>query len=146
MSTCVIDANIAVKWFLDRKSEQLVDKARSLLDWYEAGQMQFVVPDLFWAEVGSIFWKAVRQGRCSQRNAERSLVVLRASNLPTVPTLVLLDQAFGIAFQFQRSVYDSLYVALASELRTELITADEKLVNALAGHFPVKWLGAVHSR
>jgi predicted nucleic acid-binding protein len=38
---------------------------------------------------------------------------------------------------------NSLYVALAVTLKTELITADEKLANALAGYFPVKWLGEI---
>jgi len=42
-----------------------------------------------------------------------------------------------------RSVYDSIYVVLAVEAEAQLVTADEKLANALAGHFPVKWLGAI---
>jgi predicted nucleic acid-binding protein len=43
---------------------------------------------------------------------------------------------------FDRTVYDSLYVALAVHSKTQLITADERLANSLAAHFPVKWLGA----
>lgn len=143
MSACVIDANVAVKWFLDRNGEPFVDQALELLDRHENGQVQFVVPDLFWAEVGNIFWKAVRLGRCSRREAERGLAVLLTSRLPSVPTIGLIAQAFKIASQFDRTVYDSLYVALASESGIELITADEKLVNALGGRFPVKWLGAI---
>ena len=41
------------------------------------------------------------------------------------------------------SVYDSIYVVLAVEAEAQLVTADEKLANALAGHLPVKWLGAI---
>jgi predicted nucleic acid-binding protein len=40
-------------------------------------------------------------------------------------------------------VYDSLYIALAKEMKTFLITADEKLANAVAAHLPVTWLGAI---
>jgi len=54
----------------------------------------------------------------------------------------LLPEALTIAFSFDRSLYDCLYVALAVESRTDLITADERLANALAAQFPVKWLGA----
>jgi predicted nucleic acid-binding protein len=32
---------------------------------------------------------------------------------------------------------------LAIQSKTELITADERLANALAAHLPVKWLGAL---
>jgi len=37
-----------------------------------------------------------------------------------------------------RSVYDSIYVVLAVEAEAQWVTADEKLANALAGHFPVQ--------
>jgi predicted nucleic acid-binding protein len=45
--------------------------------------------------------------------------------------------------QHGRTVYDRLYVAPAVTLDSELITADEKLLNALSSDFPVKWLGAI---
>jgi len=35
-------------------------------------------------------------------------------------------------------------VALAVREKVELITADERLANALAARFPVRWLGAFH--
>jgi predicted nucleic acid-binding protein len=33
-------------------------------------------------------------------------------------------------------------VALAMSLQTHLVTADERLANAVAAYLPVKWLGA----
>jgi predicted nucleic acid-binding protein len=53
----------------------------------------------------------------------------------------VLDQALIIAIRFDRTAYDSVYVALAESRRTQLVTADERLANALAAYFPVKWLG-----
>jgi predicted nucleic acid-binding protein len=55
----------------------------------------------------------------------------------------LLEDAFTVACTFNRTVYDSLYVTLAIVTNTQLVTADERLANALAAHFPVKWLGSV---
>jgi predicted nucleic acid-binding protein len=143
VKACIVDASVAVKWFLDTKDEQLVSNAKALLDTHERGELQFMVPDLFWAEIGNIFWKAVRTGRCSRADAEKSLIVLQEGAWLTFPSYGLLNQAFQIALEFKRTVYDSLYVALASESGCELITADEKLINALAPDFPVKWLGAL---
>jgi len=60
-----------------------------------------------------------------------------------VPVADLVESAFAIAHQYNRSFYDSLYLALAVSLRATLITADEKLANATAAHLPVKWLGAL---
>jgi predicted nucleic acid-binding protein len=54
-----------------------------------------------------------------------------------------LEEAFSIAATFDRSVYDSLYVALAARLKAELVTADDRLANALAANLPVKWLGSI---
>lgn len=62
-------------------------------------------------------------------------------NLPTLPSYELIHNAFAIAAKFKRSVYDSVYVALAISLQTHLVTADERLANALATYLPVRWLG-----
>jgi predicted nucleic acid-binding protein len=62
-------------------------------------------------------------------------------SIPTISSASLLSEALPIAFNFERSVYECLYVALAVQSETHLITADERLANALAARFPVKWLG-----
>lgn len=48
----------------------------------------------------------------------------------------LLESAFDIAIATGRTVYDSIYLALAISLGRKFVTADEKLCNALrAGPF-----------
>jgi predicted nucleic acid-binding protein len=143
MSVIVVDASVAAKWFLPAKGETLTDEAFHLLDQYTKGEVRFVVPDLFWAELGNLFWKAVRQERCSPTAAQAALVDLRERKLPTISSVILLDLAFPIALAFNRTVYDSLYVALAVYSKAQLVTADERLAKALAAELPVKWLGAV---
>lgn len=143
MSTFVIDASVAAKWFLPGQNETLVDEAFSLLTRYVEGRLRFVVPDLFWAEFANIVWKAARLGRCSKTEAEQAVVAMKSRNLPTVPTQAIVDHAFSITAAFDRTVYDSLYVAVAIFSKAQLITADERLANALAAHFPVKWLGSL---
>lgn len=144
MKTLVLDASVAAKWFLPATGETLTDEAAELLRRYAVGDFRFLVPDLFWAELANVFWKAVRQGRWSQSSAETALRAARDRNIPTVSAIVLMDDAFSIALSFDRSVYDSLYVAAAIAAKTHLVTADERLANALAAHLPVKWLGTFH--
>ena len=120
----------------------LTEEAFGLFRRYAIGEIRFVVPDLFWAELANVLWKAVRRGRCSKAAAETGLASLVERKLSTVPSPTLLEAAFRIAMAFDRTVYDSLYVALAVHSKTQLITADERLANSLAAHFPVKWLGA----
>jgi len=139
----VVDVSVAAKWFLPGSSEALRDEAFALLDKHDRGGIQFVVPDLFCVEIASAIWKAVRLGRLSKASGLNALELLKQREFPTVPSLKLLDRAFQIAMEYQRTVCDCLYVVLAIDSRTEFLTADERLANVLAAHFPVKWLGAI---
>lgn len=143
MSLVVVDASVAAKWFLPENGEALVYQALALLDEYDNEEIRFVVPDLFYVEVANAIWEASRVGRVSRAFGDQAIRLLTQREFPTVPSLKLVDRAFQIATDYRRTVYDSLYVALAVQAETQLITADEGLANALAAHFPVKWLGAV---
>lgn len=142
MDTFVIDASVAVKWFMPPAGETLVKEAWRFFGLYSEGKVQLAVPDFFWAECTNVFWKATRQGRLTAEAADEALGGLMAQDVPTTPSRELLQQAFGIARKFQRAIYDCLYVALAVRSNAQLITADERLANALAAHLPVKWLGS----
>lgn len=125
MSVLVLDASVAGKWFLPAKGETLLDEAFRLLHQYAAGEIRFLVPDLFWAELGNLFWKAGRPERWTQASAEAALTALQERKLPTISSTFLLDLAFRIAITFDRTVYDSLYIALAVHSKAQLVTANK---------------------
>jgi len=143
MSNYVLDASIAAKWFLPSDGESLKSEALTVLQEYVAGRLRLVVPDLFWPEVGNILWKASRVGRISKSSAMQAIGVLKEQSIPTYPSFPLFHNAFTIATNFDRTVYDSIYIALAVELNIAFLTADERLANALAARFPIRWLGAL---
>ena len=143
MRTLVLDASVAVKWAIPSAREPLSDESLRLLKRYVGGEVEFIVPDVFWAEVGNVLREGTRQRRWRQDEAEAVAADMKARNFATVSSLVLLPEALRIAFAHDRAVYDCLYVALAVQSNTDLITADERLANALAARFPVKWLGAL---
>jgi len=143
LSRYVLDASVAAKWFLRAADETFVDTALELLRSYVAGQAHLFVPDLFYAEFANILWKAERRGRCDARTGDAAVEEILRANLPTFPGRPLVKQAAAIARNHDRTVYDSLYLALAVELGATLVTADEKLARAVAGRLPAVWLGAL---
>lgn len=140
MTPVVIDASVAAKWVLPK--ENLAGEAAELLAGYGKGEIAFAVPDLFWAETANILWKAARLGRQTPARTELGLQELLSLALPTIPSVGLVSAAFRLAIAYDRTIYDSLYLALAVKLSTRLITADEKLARSVAAHLPVDWLGA----
>jgi predicted nucleic acid-binding protein len=139
----VLDASVALKWAIPSADEPLSAESLDLLRKYVKGELDFLVPDIFWAEVGNVLWKGSRQGRWSRDLSEQIASEMQARNFRTVSSHALLNGALKIAFTYTRSVYDCLYLALAIESGSQLITADERLANAVAAHLPVKWLGAL---
>ncbi|HXB71000.1 MAG TPA: type II toxin-antitoxin system VapC family toxin [Candidatus Acidoferrales bacterium] len=143
MTSCVLDASVAAKWFLPPAHETLVPEAQQVLHDYAEGNLRLLVPDLFWPEFGNIMWKATRQGRISQKSAVDAISAMERRNIPTASGLPMLHDAYLMAAAFERTVYDSMYVTLAVMSGAPLITADERLANALAARFPVRWLGSL---
>ena len=139
----VLDASVAAKWALPASEEPLCEQAKAILEEYTKGRCRLLVPDLYWAEVGKVFWKSVRKRRISPAAAEAAIDVLIGTGITTTSCMPLFRDAFKIAEQYDRSVCDSLCVALAATSAATLVTADERLANALAARFPIRWLGAL---
>ena len=143
MTRYVLDASVAAKWFLQAEDEPFTEEALQLLRNYVSADVELFVPDLFFAEFANIFWKAERLHRCDPRTTNRALAEIINRNLPSFPAMPLLNQATLIARACGRTVYDSLYLALAVALDALLVTADERLVRSVRGRLPVVWLGAL---
>ncbi len=125
MTPVVVDASVAVKWFIP---ETLSDAASRLLD----GSYELWAPDLLVAEIGNTLWKKVGRAELAVGEARDVLTALARVPLTFVASKSLIDAALEIATAHRRTVYDSLYVALAVARDCALITADDRLVNAFA--------------
>ena len=127
MTPYVIDASVAAKWFFE---EEHSIEARSLLD----GELQHVAPDFILTEFANTAVKHVRRRDVSADYARSA-----SARLPTMlllhQTSPLVSLALQLALTFDRSVYDSLYVALALRRSCQLVTADRRLYNALSPTF-----------
>ena len=125
MSLFVVDASVVAKWFVPERHS---DDAARLLD----DQHELASPDLMWAEIGNVLWKKSRAGQVTGHEAARIIRALDDFPVTVFPSRLVLEGALEIALGTGRSVYDSVYLALAIALDSRLVTADERLANALA--------------
>lgn len=137
----MLDSSVAAKWLPILSHEPLVAEARELRRNWEDGKIDLTVPDFFWVELAAILWKTQRRLTCTVAEAEAALSDLLALQIPTRESRPLLEFTLRISTQHDRTVYDSLYIALAQTSRAEFVTADQKLANAVAAFLPVKWIG-----
>ena len=121
----VVGASVVIKWHV---AEVHTEAALRLL---RDDAPALHVPDLVFPEVGSILWKKIRRGDLTEEQARRIAHLVAVAPLAVHPAAPLLEAALEIAVRTGRTVYDSLYVALAVQLDSRLVTADEKLYNAL---------------
>ena len=133
MSVFVVDASVVVKWFVP---EIHSEGARRLLDLAH----QYLAPDLLFAETANTVWKKIRRGELTVERGRQLVHDIGGIAVEAVPCRLLAEDAHALANATGRTVYDSMYLALAIRLKTRMITADERLEAAVA-QFP---LAAAH--
>ena len=126
MTPHVIDASVVIKWFVD---EIHAEAAQCL----QEDQYELFAPDLLWPECGNILWKKVRRGELTLDEARLIGGGLEQQPISTFPSRLIIEPALEVAFDASRTVYDSCYLALAMLMGCQLVTADQKLFNALQG-------------
>jgi predicted nucleic acid-binding protein len=126
MISLVIDASVAIQWFLPEAHS--ISAIRLL-----GAERELLAPDLLFAECGNVLWKRWLRKELEPEVIPAILSDLRRMNVKIVPTAVLAEEASAIAVKYRRSFYDSLYLALAVIAQSRMVTADKKLCNALRG-------------
>lgn len=125
MSLVVVDASVALKWFVPE-----VHSAAATM-WLEHGH-DFLAPDLIFPEVGNILWKKVRRKELTGAEGRRILRAFETIGVRTQPSRQLLEAALEISLGLGLPVYDSVYLSLAASRNLAVVTADRKLYDAVA--------------
>lgn len=133
MDQVVIDSSVIMKWFVveDHTAEALQIRVR-----YNADELLLLAPDVINAEVGNIVWKKHNRGELPTSDAQAIIADFLIVELELTPTSGLLNEAYQLAIAYKRTVYDSMYLALAGREQCPFVTADEKLFNAVSGAIP----------
>jgi predicted nucleic acid-binding protein len=122
----VVDASVAVKWFLPEIHSQAASR---LLN----GEFELMAPDLIWSELGNVLWKRWRRRELTRESASEILRDFNRYPLRIVRSGPILDDTWRLASTLNRSFYDSVYLALAETQKCALVTADLNFFNALKG-------------
>lgn len=122
--TLVIDANVAVKWFVDQTDSHHAKAVVAMGD-------LMLAPDLIVAEVGNALWMHVKGKDISLDEAVASMVDLPRLLGEIVSSTGLSASALRLAMALNHSVYDCFYAALALDRRATFITADRRFAEKL---------------
>jgi len=122
----VLDASVAVKWFSE-KNEDYVKTALEIQDQKISGDLDIIVPDLFFLEVLNAFQTSSGFGPEDISIIQQSLQKL---NLKIVyPNNIILKYTVKIASDNDLTIYDSLYISIAKVYEAPLFTEDKRILS-----------------
>jgi predicted nucleic acid-binding protein len=129
----ICNSSVSFKWVVPEVDS---DKALRLRDNFRNGVHELLAPDVFPIEIGHALTRAERQGRVSAANGWALWLGVMADCPHLVPSIPLMPRAYEISSRMRVGIYDCLYVALAEQENSELVTADDKLIKSLQAQFP----------
>lgn len=132
----VVDASVAVKWFLNEPN------SRQALGLFQQ-PYKLVAPPLIRIEVLAAIAKRVRMGHLASQDAAEQMERWRSTLLDRAVFIVDVDEQYqeeaALSLQERHSIYDCVYLVLAKKLCVSLVTADQRLTE-LAHAFGVETL------
>ncbi len=122
----IIDASVGVKWF-SAENDKKVELAVLLQGKHFSGRIELSAPDLFIFEVlNSLVYKNIFN--IAEINKIYDSLKLLNINI-IIPDDTVIKNAVSLSVNLKLSYYDSVYVALAQEMESLLITEDRKILS-----------------
>jgi predicted nucleic acid-binding protein len=125
----VLDASVALAWFLDRPTVQYAEHVRQLL----LDGNRAVVPTLWQLEIANGFVIAERRGMLTQSDtteALQNLDVVIAQAIENSQHFVSTRAVLHVAREFRLTAYDAVYLDTALRQELPLATLDRQLLTA----------------
>ena len=123
--TIVVDASVALRWCFQLDGS---DRAEELL----RSDDHLIAPDLVIAEITNAAWKFVIFDRMMAEAAISAVREIAKAFEELVPTSLLKDRALALAIELRQPAYDCIYLALAEQSTSPLVTADDRLIRRCA--------------
>ena len=129
----IVDASVLLSAFFPDEAQA---QAQAVLRQHAAGRERLKAPALIVYEVTNAVWQAERRGQISGAQAEEILQAASGLDIELLP--INWGESLPLARRFGRSAYEAAYLTLAERQGEPLITADERLYNAV--HPKLKWV------
>lgn len=127
----VVDASVALKWVLKEPDS---GSARRLRDDFKRSVHDLLAPDTFVAEVGHALTRAERKGIIQPPMAEAFFGDILSTPPDFHPFVLLMPRAMELSSKMRIGVYDSLYIALCEREKSQVITADQRILSVFPAH------------
>ena len=126
MKRFVLDASVALAWFIDNPIPPLAERLRrDLLSGDKA-----VVPALWHLEMANGFVMAERRRTLAARDVTRAMEEISFLLGPVIESdtdLLSMKQVLATARTFQLTAYDAVYIEISTRRELPLATLDQRL-------------------
>lgn len=128
--TFVLDTSVAVKWYLP---EELHEEAIRLARRAQTGDVELLAPGILQPEFFNALWQQHRRNNLPLQEVRSAWEQFALDPVDLYVPEDLMPRAVEITFETGVIVYDALFLALAEDADTLVVTADGKLLKALEG-------------
>ena len=132
----ILDASVVVKWFSE---EEYTEKALAIRERIRMGEERVIVPDLILYELANALKYNPNFDANDVSDALTSIFDMDLEIVTPIPEIINL--AVALAFEYNITVYDAFYIALAKDLELTFITADRRLCERVRGLDYVEFIG-----
>jgi predicted nucleic acid-binding protein len=126
----VLDTSVAVKFHVP---EEHHTEARRLRGRFEEGAVSLLAPGTVLPEVFNAFWQKHRRAELTLEEVWRGWELISELPLALYAPEDLIGRAIEIGFETGVIVYDALFLALAEDAQTVVLTADDRLLKTIRG-------------
>ncbi len=119
----VLDTSVAVKFHVP---EERHEEARRLQHGFENGTVSLLAPGTLLPEVFNAFWQKHRRDELTRDEVRVGWELISELPLALYAPEDLIGRAVGISFETGVIIYDAIFLALAEDAETVVVTDDGK--------------------
>lgn len=126
----VLDTSVAVKFYLPEEGRE---EALALLAAVGEGEAKLLAPSTVQPELFNALWQQHRRGKLSREEVGEHWGDFSVTSIDLYAPEDLMPRAAQMALETGVIIYDALFLALAEDAETVMVTADDRLLKALEG-------------